>query len=147
MSFSGLNSYASTTYLFCVEAEESKRMGTIKQQRTAEQIRFTMSELFRLEVSDPRVQGITVTRVDIDRELQHADIYVNALGDEEREAEVMAGLEHAHAYLRRELSQRVRLRKVPQMHFHWDHSLQNAEEIDALLEQLDIPAAEDEEKE
>ena len=119
-------------------------MGTIKQQRTAEQIRFTISELLRLEVSDPRVQGLTVTRVDIDRELQHADIYVNALGDEEREAEVMAGLEHAQSYLRRELSQRVRLRKVPQMHFRWDHSLQNAEEIAALLDNLDIPAPEDE---
>ena len=115
-------------------------MGTIKQQRTAEQIRFTVSELLRLEVSDPRVQGLTVTRVNIDRELQHADIYVNALGDEDREAEVMAGLEHAHAYLRRELSKRIRLRKVPQMHFRWDYSLQNAEEIAALLDNLDIPA-------
>lgn len=116
-------------------------MGTIKQQRTAEQIRFTLSELFRLELSDPRVQGITITRVSIDRELQHADIYVNALGDEEREAEVMEGIEHALSYLRRELSQRVRLRKLPQMHFHWDHSLQNAQEIDELLNTLDIPPA------
>lgn len=121
-------------------------MGTIKQQRTAEQIRFTVSELLRLEVSDPRVQGLTVTRVDIDRELQHADIYVNALGDEEREEEVMAGLEHAQSYLRRELSQRIRLRKVPQMHFRWDYSLQNAEEIAALLDNLDIPAPVEEEE-
>ncbi len=120
-------------------------MGTIKQQRTAEQIRFTLGELLRLEASDPRLEGVTVTRVTIDRELQHADVFVNALGDEARAEEVMMGLEHAQTFLRHELSQRVRLRKVPQIHFRWDVSLQNAEEINALLENLEIPPAEEEE--
>lgn len=114
-------------------------MGSVKQQRTAEQIKLIMSDLLRLEVNDPRVQGVTVTRVNIDRELQHADIYVNSLGDEERQAEVMEGLNAAQSYLRRELGQRMRLRKVPQIHFHWDFSLQHSEEINSLLDQLDIP--------
>jgi ribosome-binding factor A len=114
-------------------------MGTIKQQRTAEQIRLIISELLHLEVSDPRVQGVTVTRVTIDREFQHADIFVNALGDDSREGEMMEGLNHAQSYLRRELSQRVQLRKVPQLHFRWDASLQNVEEINSLLDGLVIP--------
>lgn len=114
-------------------------MGKIKQQRVAEQIRISLTELLLLEVNDPRVQGITITEVNIDRELQHADIKVNALGDEDRAEEVMTGLESAHAYLRRELGRRLRLRKVPQIHFHWDVSLQQALEVEALLDQLDIP--------
>lgn len=114
-------------------------MGSVKQKRTAEQLRLAISELIRLEVSDPRVSGVTVTSVTVDRELQHADVRVNALGDEEREPEVMAGLQSAASFLRHELSQRMRLRKMPQLHFHWDRSLQQALEIDALLDNLHIP--------
>lgn len=120
-------------------------MGLVKQKRTAEQIRVILSDLLRLDIGDPRLQGLTVTQVTIDRELQHADIHVNALGDEERRDEVLAGLDKAQSFIRRELSQRLQLRKTPQLHFHWDVSLQRALEIDALLDSIDIPpeAAED----
>ncbi len=49
-------------------------MSTVRQQRTAEQIRTTLSQLLLLEMKDPRLQGVTITRVTIDRELQYADI-------------------------------------------------------------------------
>lgn len=119
-------------------------MGTVKQKRTAEQIRLILSDLVRLEMSDPRVQGVTITGVDIDRELQHADIHLNALGDESRREEVLEGFDKGSSYLRRELANRLRLRKVPQLHFHWDFSLQNAIEINAILDDLDIPPPDDE---
>lgn len=115
-------------------------MGKIKQQRVAEQIRTLLSELLLYTVNDPRVQGITLTDVSIDRELQHVDLKVNALGDESRQEEVMKGLESAQPYLRRELSQRLTLRKVPQLHFHWDFSLSQAIEVNELLDNLEIPA-------
>ena len=57
-------------------------MSKIRQQRTAEQLRMVFSDLFLRELSDPRLHGLTVTDVKIDRELEHADIYVSALGDE-----------------------------------------------------------------
>lgn len=114
-------------------------MGTIKQQRVAEQMKVFLSEFIRLEMSDPRVGAVTVTEVKIDRELQHADVFINALGDETRQDEVMAGLSSAQSFIRRELARRVRLRKVPQLHFHWDASLQNALAMDALLDSLEIP--------
>jgi ribosome-binding factor A len=114
-------------------------MGAVKQKRTAEQIRILLSDLLRLEVSDPRLQGLTVTQVTLDRELQHADVHVNALGDEGRQDEVLAALEKAQSFIRHELSQRLRLRKTPLLHFHWDLSLQRAVEIDALLDSIHIP--------
>ena len=122
-------------------------MGKIKQERIAEQIRISISELLLMEANDPRIQGITITEVKIDRELQHADIKVNALGDESRAEEVMEGLNSAQSFLRRELSRRLQLRKVPQLHFHWDYSLQNALEMEQLLTQLEIPPADSEESE
>ena len=115
-------------------------MGKIKQQRVAEQIKVAVSELVLFEINDPRVQGITVTDVSIDRELQHADIKINALGDESRQAEVLEGFSSAHSFIRRELGRRLKLRKTPQIHFHWDHSLDQVLEIENLLNNLEIPA-------
>lgn len=119
-------------------------MLTIKQQRTAEQIKVTLSELFLREMGDPRLQALTVTDARIDRELQYADIYVYALGDESREEPVMEALEKATGFLRRALGQRLRLRTVPVLHFHWDPSVEQAAQIHDLLDSLDIPPEEEE---
>lgn len=122
-------------------------MSKIRQQRTAEQLRVVLSELFLRELSDPRLHGITVTELKIDRELEHADIYVSALGDESREPDVMAALGSAEGFLRRELASRIRLRKVPQLHFHWDPSLAHMQEVESILDNLEIPPADDEQSE
>lgn len=114
-------------------------MSKIRQQRTADRIQVIMSELFQRKMNDPRLQGLTITGVQIDRELQYADIYVNALGAEDRQKEVMAALNKASGYLRHELSSRVRLRTVPQLHFHWDPTLAHAEAVNQILDDLDIP--------
>ncbi|MCA9919617.1 MAG: 30S ribosome-binding factor RbfA [Anaerolineales bacterium] len=118
-------------------------MSKIRQQRTAEQLRMVLSDLFLRELSDPRLHGITVTDVKIDRELEHADVYVSALGDESREADVMAALNSAEGFLRRELASRIRMRKVPQLHMHWDPSLAHIQEVESILDNLDIPPADD----
>lgn len=118
-------------------------MSTVRQQRTAEQIRTTLSQLILLEMKDPRLQGVTVTRVTIDRELQYADIYVNALAEDDREDEVMDGLARATGFLRRELGKSLRLRHIPMLHFHWDPSLAHAEHINQLLDDLEIPDEEE----
>jgi ribosome-binding factor A len=69
-------------------------------------------------------------------------VYVNALGEEEREPEVMIALEHAKGFLRREVAKRVKLRKAPELVFHWDESLERGERINALLASLEIPPEE-----
>lgn len=118
-------------------------MSKIRQERTAEQIQIILSELFLKEVSDPRLVGVTITEVLIDRELQHANVYVNALGDDEREKEVMDGLNSASGFLRSQIAQRLDLRSAPVVRYHWDPRLRYAEEVNDLLDSLDIrPAAE-----
>ena len=114
-------------------------MSKIRQERTAEEIRMILSDLLRRDVSDPRLMDLTVTRVLIDRELQHANIYVNALGDETRQEEVMKALDKAGGFFRYELAQRMSVRTVPELHFHWDPTLAYAEEVDEILAGLEIP--------
>lgn len=114
-------------------------MKRLKQKRVAEAIRTKLSELFLRELKDPRLQGVTITKVNIDRELMYANIYVQALGEDERENDVMDGLEAASGYLRHQLGGALRLRTVPHLRFHWDPSLEHAERINQLLDSLDIP--------
>lgn len=111
----------------------------LKQQRVAERIRTILSELLLREVSDPRLQGVTVTDVRLDGELMYADVYVNALGDEGRELDVMQGLARANGFLRREVGSRLRTRNTPELHFHWDTTLQQGERLNQLIDSLDIP--------
>lgn len=112
---------------------------SIKQDRMADRIRQILSELLLREVSDPRLGGVTVTEVKIDPELMFADVYVNALGDESRKQEVLAGLNRATGFLRREVGKRVRLRNTPELHFHWDATLERGEHMNQLLASLHIP--------
>lgn len=119
-------------------------MSKVRQQRTAEQIKFILSELLQRELRDPRAQGVTITEVRIDRELQHADVYVNALGDESREHEVVTALQNAASFMRRELAQRLSGRTVPQIHFRWDPTLAQAEIVNEILDNLDLPPVEPE---
>ena len=119
-------------------------MSKIRQQRTADQIQQILSDVIRRQLQDPRLQELTVTKVHIDRELQYADIYINALGDESRRKGVMKALRKANGFLRRELAGRMSVRTVPQLHFHWDPSLEHAETVYGILDNLEIPEEEEE---
>ncbi len=114
---------------------------SIKQNRMSDRIRQILSELLLREISDPRLQGVTVTEVKLDPELMFADIYVNALGDESRERDVLTALKRANGFLRREVGKRVRLRNTPELHFHWDATLERGERMNQIISSLVIPPA------
>lgn len=111
-------------------------MPTQRQRRVADQVREILAELIQFEAEDPRLAGVTVMDVTIDRELMVATIYVNALGGEEAQQDVMAGLNKAAGFLRRELGRRVRLQHTPELRFKWDETLETAAKIDALIRAL-----------
>lgn len=107
-----------------------------RTQRIANRIRDELSEIIIYEASDPRLNGVSVTDVTIDRELAFADIYVSAFEGSQRSQEIIAGLEHAQGYLRRQLAHRIDLRTFPQLRFHWDPTFEHAEHIDKLIASL-----------
>ncbi|MEP0764412.1 MAG: 30S ribosome-binding factor RbfA [Chloroflexota bacterium] len=111
---------------------------TIKQERAAQLIQEILGELFMMEVTDPALQDVTITEVKVDREIEYAEVYVHALEDRQT---VMAGLERASGFLRRELAARTRFRKTPVLHFHWDVAIDRGERIDELLSSLNMPAS------
>ena len=112
---------------------------SIRQQRLEGRIRAILGELLLRAVRDPRLQNVTVTEVTLDPELVYADVFVNALGEEERAPEVLVGLARANGFLRREVGRRLKVRLVPELRFHWDAVLEQGARMDELINSLDIP--------
>jgi ribosome-binding factor A len=115
---------------------------SIKQDRMMERIREILSSLLLMEVTDPALSGVTITDVVLDRELEYANVYVNALGDDTRQPEVMAGLKRANGFMRYELGKRLRLRRVPYLNFHWDITFTRAEHIEKAIDKVKVKPAE-----
>ena len=105
--------------------------------RIAERIRKELSELLIKEISDPRLQGISITDVEVDRELAYATIYYSSIEGSSRVEEIQAGLEHAQGFLRSELAQRIELRAFPRLRFRYDPTFERAENIERLFASLD----------
>lgn len=109
---------------------------SIKKVRVEERIHFIFSTLLQREIADPRLLDLTVTKVTMDPELRFAKVYVNALGDEDRQEEIMMTLARASGYFRNAISQRIRLKHIPKIQFHWDSTFQESARIHELLEKI-----------
>jgi len=105
-------------------------------QRINDRMHQELSALILLKISDPRLSGISVTDVSVDREFAYADIYVSAVEGASRSKEVLEGLEHASGFLRHELAARVELRTFPRLRFHWDPTPENADHIEKVFRSL-----------
>lgn len=107
-----------------------------RAERIAERIQEELSEILIFQIGDPRLKGVSITDVNVDRELAFADIYYSALDVSERSEEILDGFNHARGYLRTELASRISLRTFPRLRFHWDPTFERAERIDQLLATL-----------
>lgn len=109
---------------------------SLRLQRISDRIRQELSEMVVKEIADPRLNGISITDVKVDRELAYADIFVSAVEGRSRSKEVILGLEHASGFLRKSLSDRIELRVFPRLRFHWDPTPEQADRIETLLASL-----------
>jgi ribosome-binding factor A len=108
----------------------------LRQKRVADRLQREISQLIQQEMNDPRLALVTVTVVNIDRELEYANVFVSTVGDAARRKEVMQVLNNAKGFIRREIARRVQLRRAPELIFHWDPSPEKAEQISQLLDEL-----------
>lgn len=106
-----------------------------RTRRVADQIQRELAELLLREVSDPRLQGVTVSGVEVSKDLAHARVFVHPSRDADAE-DIVTALNHAASYLRRGLAGRLKLRVLPRLRFIHDPSLDTGERLDALLHEL-----------
>jgi ribosome-binding factor A len=107
-----------------------------RTRRIGEQLQRELAELIRDEISDPRIGMVTVSAVDVTRDLAHAKVFVAVLGaNAEQTAESIEILKSAAGFLRKLLGQRLRLRTVPALHFHYDDSFDRGARLSQLIDQ------------
>lgn len=94
-----------------------------------------LARLIRFELKDPRVADVTVTGVEATPDLKYATVYVRSLGGSDAIANALEGLASAEGYMRRTLGRELRMRRIPELTFREDASLEHAIRIEALLDE------------
>jgi ribosome-binding factor A len=100
-----------------------------RSERVGEQLRSEMSRLLKAEITDPRIGLVTLMRVEVSADLCSANVYWSALGQDsdqvaEQVEEIQQGLESATGFLRKRLAEELPLRRVPEVHFRHDASIE-----------------------
>ncbi len=100
-------------------------------------LRREISELLQRQVKDPRLGDfIAVTEVMTSPDLKYARVYVSRIGTEEEKQEILKTLNAAANFFRKELTQSLRLKRVPELSFHWDDSIERGDRLMRLIDQV-----------
>jgi ribosome-binding factor A len=111
-----------------------------RQARLGSLIEQIVSELLLRQIKDPRVHGlVSVTRVEVSQDISHAKIFVSVMGSEEERRETMRALQHASGFIRSRLGEELTIRHVPDVQFVLDRSIEQGDQVLAILNRLEIP--------
>jgi ribosome-binding factor A len=109
-----------------------------RPERVGEEIRQELSLILAREVHDPGIGFVTLTRVKVSPDLQQVRVYYTQLGDEKARAATVRALERATPFMRHQIAQRIRLRRVPEIRFTFDQTVAHQSRIEEIL--LDLEA-------
>jgi len=112
-------------------------MASSRPERIGDQIRVEITGMLSRQVHDPGIGFLTVTRVEVTADLQHARVYYTALGDQKARRESARALERASPFLRRQLAGRLRLRRAPELQFFYDESIETQDRIERILMEIE----------
>ena len=114
-------------------------MSGYRAERASQQIHHQVSLMLERGVSDPRLIGVNVTRVEVSGDLRSAKIFVAPMrGDENATNEMLKALDRATGYFRREIARALALKLAPEIHFLLDHAIEKGEHFIKLMEQIQV---------
>ncbi len=103
--------------------------------RVAERIREEASEIILYQLQDPRIQFVTVTKVDLSNDLRYATVYVSVLGDETKQRTALRGLNSARGFIQSRIGDSLQLRETPNITFQYDPSIATAVEVSRVIDE------------
>jgi ribosome-binding factor A len=112
------------------------KLVTKRQARVGDLLRQTIAELIQRRVKDPRVEGVTITGVDVSVDLKLCRVFFCVFDPEKRE-QAQQGLDSTAGFIHHELRKELRLKHVPEVSFMYDNSFDYGTKIDMLLDKLD----------
>jgi ribosome-binding factor A len=107
------------------------------RERMAEALKDEISVIVEGELGDPRIGLASVTEVQLSPDGRAAQVYVHVSGEQHEAVQTLDGLNAAKNFIRRELTERLRLRQAPELFFQLDRSDQYGARIDELLQRID----------
>ena len=110
-------------------------MPSHRNQRMAEAIREVVATAILFEVADPRVQSVTVLRVELSGDLRQAKVYVSIMGTESEQRRALAGLNHATGFIQARVANRLQTRFTPVLSFKLDESVKKSVELGRLIDE------------
>ena len=106
-------------------------------ERVNQLIRQEISDLLRREIKDPRLsQFIAVTEVATSPDLRNAKVYISFISDEQQKQRALDALAGASNFFRKEMARTLRLRRIPELSFHWDNSIERGARIMNLIDDV-----------
>lgn len=108
-------------------------MASRRVERLNEQLKREITEIVRNEVKDPRIGFATITAVRTSPDLSFARVYVSVFGEDAAKEQTVEGLQAAAPFIRGELGRRLHIRRIPELRFELDRSLEHAMRIERLL--------------
>jgi ribosome-binding factor A len=111
-------------------------MASTRPSRVGDQLRAEISNLLAREVHDPGIGFVTITQVIVSPDLQVARVYYTTLGDDKARRETARALGRALPFLRRQIGSRLRLKRVPQLEFFFDESIERGDRIERILQDI-----------
>ncbi|MEE2710474.1 MAG: 30S ribosome-binding factor RbfA [Gemmatimonadota bacterium] len=120
-------------------------MATRRVERVSDLIKQQVSNIIRNDLKDPRVGFITVTSVDLSRDLRHAKVFISVMGSDEDRSKSLEGLERASGFIRSRLGNMIRIRHIPELLFRHDDSYEYAARIAVVMKQIDLETKKEDE--
>lgn len=112
-------------------------MANFRGNRINEEVKKEVSNIIRNDIKDPRISAmISVTKVDVTRDLRYAKVYVSIFGDDESKKSTLNALKSSSGFIRREVGHRINLRYTPEIIIELDNTIEQGMHIDALLEKI-----------
>ncbi len=107
-----------------------------RPSRIADQLRAEIADLIAREVQDPGIGFVTITHAKVTPDLQVARLYYTTLGDDKARRDTQRALQRAAPFLRRHIGRRLRLRRVPELEFFYDESVERGDRIEQILQEI-----------
>lgn len=104
-----------------------------RSRRVEENLKRLLSDLVRREVKDPRVGLVTITAVEVSRDLTHAKVFFTPFAGQGNASEALEALRHAAGFLRHELRHELSLRVTPELDFRLDEAFEQGARVSALI--------------
>lgn len=108
-----------------------------RHERVGEEIAHEINAMLAGELKDPRLEGsVVISEVRVQPDMKHARVFVSMPGSSKEQNDAIKALEHAAGFIKRELIERLQLRRLPELHFTLDHSQEYSERIETLLKEM-----------